>query len=78
MSDSAQSHHILVSEGESAGAFIDRYFLHVFADLGDPVGSTLLLIDMDGDLSTVDPVLITGGNLQLHISSCDDPLIPSF
>ncbi|MDH3591770.1 MAG: hypothetical protein OER88_07825 [Planctomycetota bacterium] len=57
----------------TAGANIDRYFLHVFSDLSDPVGSTLLLCDEDGNAATVDPKTVTGGNMQLHISSCDDP-----
>ena len=57
------------SRGAKIGADIDRYFLHVF----DANGNTLLLIDGDGDPDTVDPVTITGGNLQLHVSSCDDP-----
>ncbi len=48
------------------GAYIDRYFLRVTG----PGGATLLLVDVDGDPATVDPVTITGGNLQLHISSC--------
>ena len=57
------------SNGAKDGADIDRYFLHVF----DTGGNTLLLVDMDGQAATVDPILITGGNLQLHVSSCDDP-----
>ncbi|MHC4549677.1 MAG: SdrD B-like domain-containing protein [Planctomycetota bacterium] len=61
------------SRGANDGKDIDRYFLHVFSDPADPVGSTLLLVDMDGDARTVDPITITGGNLQIHISSCDDP-----
>ncbi len=56
------------SSGAKDGALIDRYFLHVF----DSTGATLLLIDMDGDPTTVDPVTITDGNFQLHISSCDN------
>lgn len=60
------------SRGAKAGADIDRYFLHVFGDPDDPAGSTLLLVDMDGDPTTLDPITITGGNLQLHASSCDD------
>ncbi len=48
------------------GAYIDRYFLRVNAANGD----LLLLVDGDGDPNTVDPVTITGGNLQIHISSC--------
>jgi len=58
-------------QSNSDGADVDRYFLHVFADAGDPSGTTLLLIDMDGDGATEDPVLITGGNLQLHDNPCD-------
>jgi hypothetical protein len=61
------------SRGAKDGADIDRYFLHVYTDPGDPLGSTKLLFDIDGDASTVDPKTITGGNLQLHISSCDNP-----
>jgi hypothetical protein len=56
------------SHGAKAGADIDRYFLHVF----DSGGNTLLLVDEDDDPSTINPVPITGGNLQLHISSCDN------
>lgn len=47
------------------GAYIDRYFLRVYVG-----ATTLLLIDVDGNPATIDPVTITGGNLQLHISSC--------
>jgi len=52
------------------GADIDRYFLHVFADPLNPHATTLLLLDVDGDSTTVDPVTITGGNLQLHDNPC--------
>lgn len=58
------------SNGAKAGAQIDRYYIHVFSNAADPAGSTLLLVDGDGSAPTVDPVTITGGNLQLHISSC--------
>jgi len=61
------------SNGAKDGVDIDRYFLHVYSDPSDPEGSALLLVDIDGDPSTVDPLKITGGNLQIHISSCDDP-----
>jgi hypothetical protein len=57
------------SKEANAGAYIDKYFLYVF----DSEGTKLLLIDGDGIPATVDPVTITGGNLQIHISSCDDP-----
>ncbi len=50
----------------------DRYFLHVFSDPGNPNGTTLLLVDVDGNPATVDPVTVSHGNLQLHISSCED------
>lgn len=55
------------SHGARDGARIDRYFLHVW-NVADP---SLLLIDIDHDPSTVDPVTITDGNLQIHISSCE-------
>jgi hypothetical protein len=56
------------SSGAKDGAKIDRYFLHVYDGSG-----TRLLIDLDGDPQTVDPVTITDGNLQIHISSCSTP-----
>jgi hypothetical protein len=61
------------SNGQRDGAYKDRYFLHVYLDQGDPVGSTIMLVDQDGDPSTVDPVVISDGNLQIHVSSCDAP-----
>ncbi len=64
------------SNGQHDGAFKDRYFLHVYSDPGNPAGSTLLLVDVDHNPATVDPVTITDGNFQIHISSCDDP--PTF
>jgi hypothetical protein len=59
------------SSGQRDGAGKDRYFLHVYSDPADPNGTTLLLVDIDHDPSTVDPVTITDGNIQLHDSSCD-------
>jgi hypothetical protein len=47
----------------------DRYFLRVF----DAANTTLLLTDVDGNANTVDPLAITGGNLQLHFNPCPDP-----
>lgn len=61
------------SNGQHDGAGKDRYFLHVYSNPADPAGSTLLLVDQDGDPTTVDPLIITDGNLQIHISSCDVP-----
>ncbi len=63
------------SNGAKAGSLIDRYFLNVFSNPSDPVGSSLMLVDGDGDPATVDPVMITDGNLQIHVSSCDTPPI---
>ena len=59
------------SEGPAEGGDIDRYFLHawVIGAGGTPV--TLFCVDEDGDCSTVDPRTISGGNLQLHYSSCE-------
>lgn len=62
------------SNGQRDGEGIDRYFLNVYTDESDPVGSSVLLVDMDGDPATVDPLTITGGNMQLHISGCDKSL----
>ncbi len=61
------------SNGAKDGALIDRYFLWVYSNPLNPVGSTLLLVDGDRDPSTTDPVPITTGNLQIHVSSCDNP-----
>lgn len=55
------------SSGARDGSLIDRYFLHVW----NAADANLLLIDIDGDPSTVDPITITDGNLQIHISSCE-------
>lgn len=52
------------------GAQVDRLFLRVYTSPADPPGSTLYLLDADGNPATMDPVTITGGNLQLHVSSC--------
>jgi hypothetical protein len=54
------------NEGATAGALVDRYMIRVYSDPEDPAGSTLLVLD-DG---AGQPVPITHGNLQLHISSC--------
>ena len=53
-------------QGAKSGADIDRYFLHVFSDPANPISSTVFVIDEDGNPATVDPITITGGNLQLH------------
>ena len=63
------------SNGQHDGAGKDRYFLNVYTDAGDPVGSSLILVDVDGDPATVDPLTITDGNMQLHISSCTTPVL---
>jgi hypothetical protein len=61
------------SNGQRIGAGKDRYFLKVYTNPADPNGSTVLLIDNDGDPNTMDPITVTDGNLQLHISSCATP-----
>ena len=71
-----EDHNEPGSNGAKDGQDIDRYWLHVFSNPGDPDGSTLYCFDEDGDCSTMDPRTITGGNIQLHISSCDNP--PNF
>jgi hypothetical protein len=47
---------------------VDRYYIHAYSG-----GTTWLLVDGDGNPATVDPVPITDGNLQIHISSCSPP-----
>jgi len=61
------------SNGQRDGAGKDRYFLNVFTNESDPVGSSVVLVDQDGNPATVDPLIITDGNLQIHVSSCDTP-----
>jgi len=51
------------------GADIDRYYLRVF---NCSSGQTLLLTDIDGNPATIDPITITGGNFQIHVSSCSN------
>ncbi|TMB93560.1 MAG: T9SS type A sorting domain-containing protein [Chloroflexi bacterium] len=59
------------SLGQTDDAKKDRYFLRVYTDCNNPVGSTVLLVDVDGNPGTQDPATIFHGNLQLHISGCD-------
>jgi len=69
-----EDHNEPGSRGAKDGALIDKYYLQV-KDLdgnivfqvgaGDPATDTTP--------STIETVTITDGNLQLHISSCDDP-----
>jgi len=63
------------SNGQRDGAGKDRYFLNVYTNEGDPVGSSLILIDQDSDPATVDPLIITDGNMQIHVSSCTTPAL---
>jgi hypothetical protein len=63
------------SNGQRDGAGKDRLFLNVYTDPSDPVGTSLILVDMDGDPSTVDPLIISDGNLQIHVSSCSTPAL---
>ena len=64
------------SNGAKDGAQVDRYWLYVFSNTSDVAGSGKLLVNGSTSLSTFSPVPITGGNLQLHISSCDNPPLP--
>lgn len=59
------------SSGQRDGALKDRFYIQVFTNPLDPNGSTIMLIDGNGVAADKDPVPITDGNLQLHISSCD-------
>ena len=56
-------------QSATSGDDIDRYFLRVV----DSEGGLVLLVDEDGvDDGSVDPLTITGGNFQIHCTSCDD------
>lgn len=57
------------SNGATDGALIDRYYLRVF----DGSGTTLLVVNGNSNPLNMDPVPITDGNFQLHVSSCDNP-----
>jgi len=59
------------SEGPADGGDIDRYFLHAWVIGPGGIRTTIFCADEDGDCSTVDPATISGGNLQLHYSSCE-------
>jgi hypothetical protein len=65
------------SNGQRDGAGKDRYFLNVYTNPGNPTGTSVILVDVDGNPGTVDPLTITDGNMQIHISSCDAPPVSS-
>lgn len=65
-----EDHNEPGNENAADGEDVDRYFLHVYE--GEGMETTHLLVDIDGDPTTIDPLTITGGNLQLHFSSCDN------
>jgi hypothetical protein len=54
---------------DDGGATIDHYYLRVY----DGDGNTLMVVEDASLPGDMDPIRITGGNLQLHISSCDNP-----
>jgi len=57
------------SAEEKLGAMTDRYFLRVT----NCAGLTLLLLEDVAAPGDSDPVTITNGNLQIHVSSCTSP-----
>lgn len=59
------------SNGMTDGNGKDRLYVNVYTDPNDPNGSSIILLDLDGDPATIDPFTISTGNLQIHISSCD-------
>jgi hypothetical protein len=63
------------ANGANGGQFVDRYWLYVFSNPADITHSGLFLVNGDPTL-TFNPVTITGGNIQLHASSCDNPPVP--
>ncbi|HYV67317.1 MAG TPA: hypothetical protein VE964_13830 [Myxococcales bacterium] len=52
--------------GPNAGALVDRYFIQVT----DCAGTPLLVLEDTTQPGASDPVPISTGNLQLHVSSC--------
>lgn len=55
-------------QSATSGEDIDRYYLRVW----DAGGNLVFLIDADGiDDGVVDPLTISGGNFQIHCTSCD-------
>jgi len=64
------------SNGAKDGSLIDKIFLRVYTNPGDPIGSTLILLDDNNGGAEIDTTTITTGNLQIHISSCDNPPLP--
>ncbi len=69
----AEDHNEPGSSGAKDGALIDRYYIIVYTDPQDPVGSCKILVNEVADPTQVRPVPITDGNMQMHISSCTTP-----
>jgi len=63
------------SQGMRDEAGKDRIYMNVFTNPADPIGSSVMLMDVDGDPATMDPLTITDGNMQLHASSCSEPIV---
>jgi hypothetical protein len=61
------------SNGAKDGSNIDRYFLRVYTNPLNPTGSTLILLEDVPGGSDLDATPIGTGNLQIHVSSCDNP-----
>ena len=59
------------SGGQPDPLYRDRYFLHVYTNPADPNGSTVMLVDQDADPTTMDPIVVDHGNLQMHFKPCD-------
>jgi hypothetical protein len=58
------------SNGQRDGDGKDRLFVNVFTVDGNPA-SSVILVSQGTNPTVVDPLIITTGNLQIHISSCD-------
>jgi len=63
------------SSGQPDPLYRDRYFLHVYLNPADPAGTTIMLVDSDGDATTMDPIAIDHGNLQMHFQPCDPEVV---
>ena len=64
-----EDHNEPGNDNAADGEDVDTYFLHAW---DAATNETLLVVDVDGDPGSVNPVTITGGNLQLHFSSCEN------
>jgi hypothetical protein len=70
----AEDHNEPGSKGANDGSLIDRYYLRVYQVIENVEVDLLVISNGSGATEPKDLVVpITDGNLQLHVSSCDNP-----